>query len=302
MIDKLDLRFTKDFHIDELTKRATESGLKWKVGWLKSNSKNGGIYCLHIFNDEGHEVYFRIKFFTVSNFLITNPSNFGSISIFITFLLKFLTLFDIEEAKICRIDFYVEIDIPLQEVLQLIRILYKQISSAYQARAGRVTGRTVGQGDSQISIYDKDFERFRKRKIRHHNGSGTRIEVRLKGKQRPVNHLFEIPILLEPNENGQRFSPFKNLRLNQITFYSINDFKEKSDVIRHTQLKTLVTHIGYDETRKRLNQNKNFKRDYGLYFEETPLPINLDELLHESLKSYIGNFKGYSTVRGNRDE
>lgn len=190
----------------------------------------------------------------------------------------------------------------MQGVLQFVRILYKQISSAYQARAGRQTGRTVGKGDSQISIYDKDFERFRKRKVRHHNGSGTRIEVRLKGKQRPVEHLFEIPKLLEPNGQGQMFSPFRHLRLNEIRFYSINDFSEKSDVIRHTQLKTLVTHIGYDEARKRLNQNKNFRRDYGLYFEESPLPIDLDELLHESLRNYIGNFKGYSAFKGDQDE
>lgn len=215
--------------------------------------------------------------------LITNPSRFRSFSDYEKTLKAILTRNDYEHIRLTRLDLAVDSGLGFEQIRQRVRIKFKQHGHSFHAKSGTQTGITIGSRPEQVCVYNK----AREQKLTGENW--TRIEIRLWRQKLPVEFLHQLPRIIHLNKAGQPFAPFDKVMIDDFELKSHRDYTRRSDIIRVTQLSSLIDCIGYQQTRRFLNQDGKFNQKFGRYIEIRPPLIDLNVTLRRQLKRYFAD-------------
>ena len=199
-----------------------------------------------------------------------NPKLFGKFYILEKTLKE---MFGSTDFRLNRIDFCEDIDIPVHYLHSSIKVKYKQNIETYfeeknTGRSGRLTGFYLGSSNNLLTVYDKGYERFKKRlKKSKENicsvGVESRIEVRLKNNKLPFRSFEEI-------EEYRDFNPFESIQM----------YEKAIDVPKQRTaqaLAFLISEVGLQQAYQAISKKGKFKRDYELYFSER----NISEELYK---------------------
>jgi hypothetical protein len=200
---------------------------------------------------------------------------------------------EIENIRIYRIDFCIDLDLSFSDLIKWLRVPYKQIKRSDTDKGRNRTGITFGRGDLVICVYDKNEEQ--RRKGVELDGPLTRIEVRYTGDKLPIQYVRELPNLLSVTFNGRRLSPFSVVSIEPcylvpietISTPPLHNSKVIDKLITWVRLDTYLSVGGLDLAKKQMNAHGNFNRDVRgiLTFEE--FPHDLNSVLLSDLETYF---------------
>lgn len=290
-IDKVDGFFHHEVSVSQIKSKAKELRLKCEIKRIGSDRR----WALQIGDDPGECIFLELRFqnSTHSKKLISNPSRFTSHRRYLSFLFQLFGRNEVENIRIIRIDFCVDLDLPFFQLTQWLRVPYKRIKRSDTDKGRNRTGVTFGRGDLVICVYDKNEEQ--RRKGIELDGPVTRVEVRYSGEKLPIQYVRELPNLLSVSINGRRLTPFSVLsiepcRLAPVETVStppLQNSKSIDKLITWVRLDTYLKVGGLDLAKKQMNLHGNFNRDVGgiLTFEE--YPHDLDNILRSHLEVYF---------------
>jgi hypothetical protein len=151
---------------------------------------------------------------------IVNPNQFSRFTEFVDFLLKFLTPEQLNQARISRIDFAFEVEIPFAACRQGIDVKRKRRVLEFQSDREMQTGFVIGTGDSKICGYDpaKRKGSVRQKKDAHRCPAMTRIEHQMRGKRlkQIVSGIADLNRLKALADPEFKQHPFKDVVLNSV--------------------------------------------------------------------------------------
>lgn len=196
--------------------------------------------------------YMRSKPFIDS--FTSNPSKFQSWCEFKTDANSVCSIFE-GSHKISRLDLALNYSgnfNDLKNHLRVTRVGSKNDFTVENYESSKNTGVRYGKKPRQVELYDYS--------LKHSTSDKTvRLEERLFHKKVPLKDLCDLPQILDQEI-------FKGVSLEHSylpsTLANLND--------KTSLLKNLISSIGYMETRKNLNADGNFNRDYGKYLISEP--------------------------------
>jgi hypothetical protein len=183
----------------------------------------------------------------------------------------------------------------------------KQKVQGWEVRGCRHTGLSFGSGDEVFTLYDKAV------RMKTNDGKlWARIECNLAGDKLPIQHLDEIPLLLQGILSGE-FQPFRHanffdvqlineqelwklpdtLMLGQPIGYAQDGSWLKAQVtraIRYGELRALVNFAGYGTAKKILNPSRNFARDYKPLIASMNPILDLNALFEQSMTAFLAGY------------
>ena len=213
--------------------------------------------------------------------MITRPSAFQSFEKYLNTLSQILTGNELKNIKITRLDITVDYFETLENVLQSLNVINKQVEVEYMEKASRRTGMMIGKGSEIIVVYDKADRSNRSDPL-------TRIELQIAGKKLPTRDIFKLKESLLADKGK---SHFNTLTLNHITLDKPHDVESKAVHDRFKEFETLLKHDGYLSARKKLNENGNFKRDYGAFFILDPWDNQPEKVFNQSMESFFNDVR-----------
>lgn len=208
-----------------------------------------------------------------------NPSKWESFSDLKQFLEMIV---DVESLIISRVDSAVDLNMNLEEVLMQLRIKYKRRNTSYDDSTDFIGGECRGVyygGEPELfCIYDKGYQLGHKHKYRKISGAPlgekTRIEVRHTKEKIRVERFCDLSELAD-------HSPFE----------SVETLKLKDSAVgkkRYLEVERNIKYLYMQKAYARLNQNNNFRRDFGAYFEDSGLKNEIDGIYFHDLKVFFG--------------
>ena len=272
LIDKLILEMETEVDLESFVKYSKAEGFDVVGKHLRDKR-----YYVILTDNRGRRVWNHLLHRDNQSFrkLTINPSDFGSLNDLESFLEKIYGQ-DIFDSKISRIDCTVDYFQPLKNVLRGFDIPNKSAKSEYSDETAW-TGLKVGKKNDKIVVYDKQKESGV-------NFPMTRIERQMTGTKVPVKYLKDLRSYLSDLVSC---NPLEGLVTNYIEFIrplnKMNDARES----KFNELKALVNHDGYFQTRKKLNENRNFRRDYSDFYLLIPYKKQPYQIFLESMKTYI---------------
>jgi hypothetical protein len=277
MIDKLELR--TDYMKPEAIKTLGSKYDHFMVG--DKNYRECHVFKSdknHIITVKTNPVFPNASFCSIE----LNPSKFKSVKD----MTALISLISDEGLFIKRIDFAVDVPIPIEEIRKAIKAKHKRLRHDYKEN-DICTGFELGSDQEIICIYDKAYELLKRRKYRKLEGQipklMTRIELRLRAKKIPFKSFDELQNYLDIN-------PFKI-----IEFYKLDNLEGFSDFQLFQVNKLLIT---VNESGclhgaiKRLNQNNNFKRDHKYLIRNTDLENHIADQFKSNLYAFLGGRHG----------
>jgi hypothetical protein len=274
MIDKLELR--TDFMKADAIEALANSYDHYLIG-----DKNYRDCCVfkfkgnHVVTVKTRPVFPNASFCSIE----LNPSKFESFKQ----MTDLISIIADQDLLIKRIDFAVDLPVPLEQIRKAIKARHKRIRHDYKEN-DVCTGFELGSDQEIICIYDKAYELLTRRKYRRLNDQTprvmTRIEIRLRSKKIPLKRFEELTHYVEIN-------PFEILE-----FYKINSSEEISE-FQHFRLNKFLFTL--DESGclhgaiKRLNSNNNFKRDNTYLVRDSYLETFIANQLRENLTTFLGS-------------
>lgn len=171
-----------------------------------------------------------------------------------------------ESPRICRVDCYADLNLEVLDVKTKVRLPRKRCREKYGA-GDKLNGIYIGQPPEQICIYD--------RLKKHPNlPQATRLEVRRWDKKVPIPNFDNWRDYLHHNP----FSKLEALKVNnQLLTTSENE-----------QIQHLLEAYGLQGTIKRLNRNKNFKRDFsGIFVKDDSFP-DMSQIHKNDISNFFG--------------
>lgn len=201
-----------------------------------------------------------------------NPSNWESYERLKIDLESFV---DTDLLTIARIDSAVDLNIPVSDLFQSVRIKYKQDLTKHSEhyKKGFLTGFYMGNQPEIFCIYDKGYQ-LNKKKFKRDNsfptGELSRIEVRQTKHKVPVKEFKNLEDIINTN-------PFKNLQCLEVS----EDNHNRGILI------DILYQKGMANIYTQLNKHNNFKRDYKKWFIERDLNEEIFKKHKESLGHYF---------------
>lgn len=275
MIDKLSL-VTKDLDI---------SSLKAQFGETVSTYRGTQQYnlCERVASKSGRHlftVYSDPKLSTINPFKIDlNPAKQELNHKTLLNLLS--SSMDISEAMIQRLDHAADMEIPIMEAFETVRVKNKRKVQVFgEYKDGWLTGYYAGTKNEIFTAYDKAHEQktlafppgsFKKIKGATHKGVLTRFEIRQRYNKCPYRKLTELPFLLD-------YNPFKSLEVLKLK----DEFKDGFEAFK----KQNSLH-GIQNLKAHLNKHNNFRRDCSRFFESSDLPARLTAIYRANLSQYF---------------
>lgn len=278
LIDKLILSFDTDFDLSVMIKLGKELGYKINGKYLRDKR-----FYIFFENHCGQSVQAHLIHRDKESFntITVNPSKFKSLSKLNLFL------YSLFQSHLCnslikRIDFSINIYDEFCNVIQGLDFALKSAKTEYSDKKS-FTGIIIGKGNDKIIAYNKQIESktcF----------PWTRVERQLSGNKTPINKYFELEGYLQQLTTQNCLSV---VQLNHIEFSRPTVRLTHVQEEQFSDLKSLVSHSGLYQARKKLNINRTFKRDYSKYFLLIPHKHQPNEILKDSMKIY---------VKGGKDE
>lgn len=199
-----------------------------------------------------------------------NPSKFENI----TELEKlFLNTDIVNEAEIIRIDHCSDLNLNIADIYTTTRVKFKR--GRRIENLDHVSGLYFGKRPEVYLLYDKayqpknNYQTTLKPNRDIPRGSLVRLEVRQFDKKTPINHLSEIPKLLEHN-------PFKKL----ITV-------KFSDTSKGQSLEHMCREHGFGRVHKFLNGSNNFNKTYQKHLKPTEIQFDFLKKYYEGIEQFL---------------
>ena len=181
---------------------------------------------------------------------------------------------DIERTgEIIRIDHCSDLELDIADIYTTTRVKYKR--GRRLENIDHVSGLYFGKKPEVYLLYDKaylpknQYSTVLKPNKSIPRGSLVRLEVRQYDKKTPINHLTEIPNLLNQN-------PFEKL----ISVEFADSEKGKS-------LEQMCREHGFGRVHSLLNRSNNFNKTYQKFLKPISLQDNFLESYQKSLKQFL---------------
>ena len=182
---------------------------------------------------------------------------------------------DIDEANIQRIDHASDIEMPVLEAFETVRIKNKRnVRTHTDYEKGELTGFYIGSKFEQALIYNKACDpngsRFRPIKDLGAFSHLTRFEVRHHTKKVPFRKLKDLPCLL-------KFNPYEKFEVLHLEVHDdgFESFRRQNKL------------HGLQNSYIRLNKHNNFRRDSRKHFHDSDLPQKLASIYKENLGHFF---------------
>jgi hypothetical protein len=281
MIDKLDIRLFDNISIQTIKKRAKELDLVYEIKRIGVRKE----WCISVELEKNKAVYFPLAYQSskYTNRLYSNPSKFFLFIPYHNFLEDLIGQKAIDNSNITRLDFSVDLKLSFEDIVKGVSIAYKRNAKLHIDQGSINEGIYFGKGDEVIVIYNKA-----KKLGKAYTGTTplTRIEIRLKGSKLPIELMNEVPTLFGNIHSGL-YNPFERIGISEYSFPPIDSLKTFKEAYRLGELEVLAREMSFQVARKRLNKNKNFKRDYGKLYKCKGIPIELSEPFKENILSFF---------------
>lgn len=290
MLDKLILKPSPRFELREFEAHLRRLGFQFRHEML-----GGTFFCKRIIGTNGSlpiHVSFKPSEFGQSrcNQIITNPRHFASFNEFSYYMtLIFGPL--VWTFPVSRLDSAIDLHYPFDQVVCWIDVAFKQkIGNFTESKSARLTSLTFGGGEHVVKAYCNELRTNKKKDIRPNNS--TRLEALLIRRQIPGNRaLGQVCTHIQ----SETFDPFRQVRMTPQTFNL--RFESYDDVLRAQQLQIISINCGFGVAKRRLNQNRNFSRDFGKYIVPLGNPISVSALLKVSLQEWFKSLYKPPTLR-----
>lgn len=266
-IDKLDGDLIATLSVDEINQIADKHNLKRKLVQLSDKR-----FYLKIFFEKA-SLYFRLNFEkTHITHIVSNPNKFSS---FVKYMnsLGIILSGRFYLVSITRLDFNLDFQAPLMEVLTCLDFKKKSNNGTFLSKSGTKTGMQVGAGEETCIVYDKG----KKERIK---ADWTRVELRLTGKKLITRKLTELSarVLEHPC-----FDNYIGLRL---TFTDSN-FLSEEQKDKQNHFKNILQHDGYFMARKKFSKNRNFDRDFNDLIKIEKWETQPDQLFNQHIFNFL---------------
>lgn len=269
MIDKLILKSNEFVKRDIIISYFMKNSLRWHI----SLDRNYREVFVSYRNEKSHmTIKTKPSLSNTSKLmLIVNPNHFSDIN---DLVLAISDLFCLEKLRIHRIDFCVDLQLPLYEVMKKLICKRKKRRSDYR-ESDKLTGVEIGSSSEVIVVYDKAFERQRARKYKKiidvSEGERTRIEVRHTGKKIEYKELVDL-------EKYAQFNPFRCIHFLDV----VDSNSSRSNELKSFLESGVILHRLYKE----LNANNNFNMTYNKHFRSS----DLNQTIYYSYKDNLQKF------------
>lgn len=277
LIDKLVLKFEHEVSLQDCIAKARKHScevqgkyLRDKKYYVSFESKEGAVFRAHL----------RFRDNDCFDTITINPSHFQlllDLEIFVDLFFPSM----LSKAVISRIDFSVDIFDDFNKVIRGVDFTWKSARTEFTNNRS-FTGLMVGKGNDKVIVYDKMVES----NVVH---PWTRIERQLSGRKVPVRKYRELRGYLE---GAAAVDIFSGITLSYVEFCRPSCSMSLLQEEMFHDLKSLVIHSGIFQARKKLNKNKNFKRDYSKFFLLIPYQEQLPEVFKVSMNDYLGGKNG----------
>lgn len=270
LIDKLEIFLPEKMLVSELLERCEYLG--FKVEGKKLRDKK--FYLVIETGKMNVNCFLGVPDNQEFQKVILNPSHANNLSIS-EFVLHQIFGPTVLRSKIYRLDFTVDIYEEYQQVLRGLDVKYKKAHVEYMGGSIK-TGLLIGSGNDKILIYNKAKRERVKR-------PWTRLERQLSGSKVPIKVFEQLRYGLSEILD---YDPLSIVTLNNLEFNEVSNLTQN----QHEQLsefKALIKHEGYFLTRKKLNANKNFQRDYRKYFSLTPYQQQPSDIFNADIKNFF---------------
>jgi hypothetical protein len=186
---------------------------------------------------------------------------------------------DADEATIQRIDHASDVEMPVLQAFETVRIKHKRnVRSHTDYEKGELTGFYIGSKFEQALIYNKSCDpkgsKFRPSKEKASFSHLTRFEIRHHSKKVPYRKLKELPKLLN-------FNPYQR--------FEVLEFKYAGEGFAEFQRQNKLH--GLQNSFMRLNKQNNFRRDSSKHFDSSTLPTRLTSIYRDNLSHFFGECK-----------
>lgn len=277
MIDKLHLT------TDEIVER--DSLLKLKDGLILQGELNKNYRNCYVLRDSnGDHQLTVLSSPKLSNNKQTqlqlNPRKWGSLGELACSLNEVVSF---DSLMLSRLDFAVDVNIPLEEVHSKLIVKNKRLVQNYMD-GEKLTGLMFGNKPEVFCIYSKDYQlrhgygfKLKKNKIPIDEPI-TRFEVRKFGRKLRGVGIGNLDKFLFEN-------PFSSIKL-----YDLKKQAEimSKDKIKHQALAALTEHCGMHRLYKKLNKHSNYKRNTNRLIQESQLQEELFLKHKKELIKFLG--------------
>ena len=276
LIDKLELYPPESIDKDSLIEKCNNYGFKHHVEWRKERTPYLIINC------NGFEIACRLtkdfynnddslKNKEIIKKIIINPSHSSSFQN-IELILSMLFGEDVFLSTIYRIDPAIDLYKNYNEVMRGLNVQFKQKRKEYfEVEENSVL---AGKGLEKIHIYNKANQQ----KV---DQPWTRIEWQISGAK--AKALFK-------NLNDLRQNYHRLFEIKSLSYVSLNEITLNEPLINNEKFdafKTFINHDGFLRTRKRLNNQNHFARDYAKFYSLTPHSTQLSEIFKRDITQFF---------------
>ena len=253
-IDKLEFYTNNYIRLVDFEKRVKSISIPGKPKGL--NDRHSYIAILENGKECGIYVRRYGDNFKYINHFITNPSFFNTYKEYLSKLHEFITPGELSDTRISRLDLTVDYNLPFNKLITGIDILYKSVWVNYLGKSQNITGMLIGKGSEKFNIYDKTLKSTLSYPC-------TRIECQLRGEKLPFKEISKLTSLITAVENK---NPFDIITVHE-THLNQKDLNwGKKDLERYYKFEVLIENFGFYLSRKILNPNRNFKKEYSKFF------------------------------------
>jgi hypothetical protein len=171
--------------------------------------------------------------------------------------------------KISRLDFAVDVKIPIEAINGMLLVPRKRARMEY-AEGKDLTGIYYGRPPEILTVYDKALKSGC-------SGPLTRLEMRVTKHKIPIDTLEDLPLLM----THEPFVSLKFIDTKNPTEFEGNRHQKASFLREHLQI------LGATGAYKLLNKHHNFNRCFkGILKKQEDIP-DLDQLFQQNLKSFF---------------
>lgn len=234
--------------------------------------------------------------------ILTNPSAYHSYYDYIDNLIQVFSIEELSKAPIFRLDLAADYYKHWEKIFLGIDIKYKRYIDVFEIKNKEVTGLVCGTNNKhQIVVYNKLKEIERKKSalrkasrlqnfpgfISVKNSGWVRVEERFyRQRNVPIKSVFDLKnLLLMLQDDPSIF--FRNTNVYDLSLVDVQSVR-KSHQAKWFQLKHYLNLKGYSVTKRLLNQNQNFSRDYAPLIIKKLIKPTPQEVLKENLIQFFG--------------
>ena len=272
-IDKINFRLPSPMSESELKSRLKTSNLTSRLTRLRDRH-----WYLQV-GDEELGWYFLIPHpnASITHTMITRPSAFQSQQEYREHLLRIFSVQELEALEVTRLDLAVDYPEEFMSVLNSLDVQHKRTKIQFMDEGSRRTGLNVGKGSEKLVVYDKGLKSGNTEPL-------TRLELQLSGAKLPAKTLNGIERSLT---NDSTCTFFDKVSLYQIETRELSNVPSIGGRDRLQELQIMLKREGYLATRKKLDENGNFLRDYGPLMVITPKPEQPNMTFRVGMKRFF---------------